>query len=191
MKHQNSAASPVQLLISHKSTPASKAAYAVSEGIRSAADSDVLHAVDSAVGQVFYDSVYRPVYFSTLRAVSATWRTEREIHFKHNAAALETREAPDAPEAPKAVALGEGGKPQPWGFTIALLILGSLFVLAFAQSYPPAREIAANSTPVPSATPDPLANVPATGKIVESGRRYWQWDGQEWKPVPRAIPVGR
>lgn len=41
------------------------------------------------------------------------------------------------------------------------------------------------------AVPDPLENVPATGKLIEHGGGYWQWDGQEWKPVPRAIPVAR
>jgi hypothetical protein len=192
MKHQNFATPPIQLLRSGKGTPTSSAAHAVDAAVRSAADSDLLHAVDSAVGRVFYSAVYQPVYIRTWNAIFATWRTKREIHFKHKAAVLETREASDAPNAPKAVAPGKRGEPQPWGFTIALLMVGSLFALAFAQSYRPARKVMANSpTPVPSATPDLLANVPATGKIIENGRGYWQWDGQQWKPVPRAIPVGR
>jgi hypothetical protein len=46
-------------------------------------------------------------------------------------------------------------------------------------------------TPKSAAAPEPLANVPATGKVIEHGGGYWQWDGQEWNPVPRAVPVGR
>jgi hypothetical protein len=88
MKHPNSAPSPVQLLRSYKSTPTSLAAHAVDQAVRSAADSDVLRAVDSAVGQVFYSAVYEPVYIRTWCAVFATWLTKREIHFMHKASAF-------------------------------------------------------------------------------------------------------
>jgi glycerol dehydrogenase-like iron-containing ADH family enzyme len=87
-KQQDPVTSPVQLLISGKSTPASSAAYAIDQAVRSAADSDVLHAVDSAVGGVFYSAVYERVYIRTWSAVFATWLTKREIHFKHKAAVL-------------------------------------------------------------------------------------------------------
>lgn len=186
MKERNSSVPPAQLLISYQSTPTSSAAYAVNEAIRSAADSDVLDAVDSAVGRVFYSAVYEPVYIETWCAVFATWRTKQEIHLEHNAAAP-----------------GKRGKPQRWGFTIALVILGGLL----APSRPSQKSLRP-TLPTPAyvfsdpnygltptrrsaATPEPLANVPATGKVIEHGGGYWQWDGQEWNPVPRAIPVGR
>jgi hypothetical protein len=88
MKHPNSAPSPVQLLRSYKSTPTSVAAHAVDQAVRSAADPEVLRAVDSAVGEVFFSTVYRPVYTRTWCAVFATWLTKREIHFMHKAAGL-------------------------------------------------------------------------------------------------------
>lgn len=88
MKLRNSTTSPVQLLISHKSTPTSLAAYAVDKAVRSAADSNVLVAVDSAVGQLFYSAVYEPVYIRTWCAVFDTWLTKREIHYMHKASVL-------------------------------------------------------------------------------------------------------
>jgi hypothetical protein len=70
MKHRNSATSTAQLL----GTLSFRAAHAVDEAVRSAADSDVLRAVDSAVGQVFYAAVFEPVYKRTWCAIYATWR---------------------------------------------------------------------------------------------------------------------
>ena len=78
MKHQY-LATPVQLLRSYKSTPASSAACAVDTVMRSAADSDFLHAVDSAIGAVFYSAVYEPVYRRTWSAVYFTWRNDSLI----------------------------------------------------------------------------------------------------------------
>jgi hypothetical protein len=76
MKHATPQTSPAQLLISYKSTPTSLAAHAVDEGVRSAVTLDVLHAVDSAVGQVFYSAVFEPVYKRTWCAIYATWANQ-------------------------------------------------------------------------------------------------------------------
>jgi hypothetical protein len=65
---------------------------------------------------------------------------------------------------------------------------GQLFNAAYVFSDP---NYGLTLTPKSAAAPEPLANVPATGKVIEHGGGYWQWDGQEWNPVPRAVPVGR
>jgi hypothetical protein len=198
MEHQL-LATAVQLLRTYKSTPASSAACAVDKAMRSAADPDLLLTVDSAVGGIFYSTVYEPLYFRIWSAVLFTWRDNRLPNGAHRQTASRIANAghneiaaPQISESSKSTAPAERREPQPWGSTIALLILGSLFVLAFAQSYSPAEKVAANSPPpVASATPDPLRNVPETDNLIEYAGRYWQWDGKEWKPVPRAIPADR
>jgi hypothetical protein len=75
-KQRDFLTSPVRLLRSGKSTPTSSAAYAVDQAVRSAVDPDVLHAVDSAVGQIFYDTVYWPTYLRIWRAICDTWANQ-------------------------------------------------------------------------------------------------------------------
>jgi hypothetical protein len=70
MKHRNSVTATAQLL----GGLSFRAAHAVDEAVRSAANPGVLRAVDSAVGQVFYSAVYGSVYMRSWLAVYATWR---------------------------------------------------------------------------------------------------------------------
>lgn len=198
MEHQL-LATAVQLLITYKSTPASSAACAVDKAMRSAADPDLLLTVDSAVGGIFYSTVYEPLYFRIWSAILFTWRDNRLPNGAHRQTASRIANAghneiaaPQISESSKSPAPAERREPLPRGFRIAVLMLGSLFAMVLAQSYPPVKKAQVNSpVPLPSGTPDPLANVRPTDNLIEHGGAYWQWDGQEWKPVPRAIPVGR
>jgi hypothetical protein len=65
---------PAQLLVDYKSTPTSIAAYQVDRAVCSAVDPDILHTIDSAVGQVFYDAVFDEMYPKIRNAIVVTWR---------------------------------------------------------------------------------------------------------------------
>ena len=73
-KQQSSPISAAKLLVDYKSTPTSVAAYRVDEAIRSAIDPELLRTVDSAIGEVFYSTVFRVNYGRIRNAILATWR---------------------------------------------------------------------------------------------------------------------
>jgi hypothetical protein len=50
------------------------ATYHVDKAVRSAVDPDLLRAIDSAIGQVFYSSVFEILYPRIRNAILATWR---------------------------------------------------------------------------------------------------------------------
>lgn len=135
MKHRNSASSTAQLL----GTLSFRAAHAVDEAVRSVADSDVLRAVDSAVGQVFYSAVFEPVYKRAWCAVAATWLTKRGIHFKHKAAVLGATVATSAEKTRTCESCGAmaSRRPDRWmRLTKTTIILVTVAALAgFAGGY--------------------------------------------------------
>ncbi|HZU42704.1 MAG TPA: hypothetical protein VE994_08535 [Terriglobales bacterium] len=74
IKKQSSSIWPARLLVDLKSTLASRAAGAVDEAVRSVVTPDVLESIDSAVGEVFFSTVYTGVFVPTLSAIQAIWR---------------------------------------------------------------------------------------------------------------------
>jgi hypothetical protein len=126
--------------VSYKSTPASIAAVTVDEALRSAVGANLLHAVDSAIGEVFYSVVYEAVYIRSWCAVFATWRAsvppvaDREVGIKPP---LSVPPAKPREEAPKKRVQAEMRKCDGWmRSTTTIIIALAVAVLAgFARSH--------------------------------------------------------
>src|SRR5581483_12356740 len=71
-KHCRSSIWPARLLVDFK--PASRAGGAVDRAVRSVVTPDALESIDSAVGEVFFSTVYTGVFVPTLSAIRAIWR---------------------------------------------------------------------------------------------------------------------